>query len=59
MKKYRLTKITVKTREIISAQKNTTNEIQTPVCPICHSPIAKLSPVEVSDDQIKKLKGDL
>lgn len=45
MKKYRLTKITVKTREIISAQKTAPEEIENSVCPVCHAPL----PVSLPD----------
>lgn len=37
MKKYRLTKITVKTREIVSVSENATDETAAPICPVCHS----------------------
>lgn len=39
MKKYRLTKITVKTREIVSMSKDSADDIHIPICPICHSPL--------------------
>lgn len=43
MKKYRLTKITVKTREIISvpaaAAAAAANEAETAVCPVCRAPL--------------------
>jgi hypothetical protein len=39
MKKYRLTKITVKTREIISVSKTAAEEIENSVCPVCHAPL--------------------
>lgn len=51
MKKYRRTKITVKTREIISVSKTATNEIETAVCPVCHTPLpVLLSAAENSND---------
>ena len=70
MKKYRLTKITVKTREVISMSRAAKGEIQTSVCPVCHSPLAAILPfaekqpaelasAEFSADQDQKLKGDL
>lgn len=67
MKKHRLVKITVRTREIISLRKDAADEIKNSVCPICHAPLAtekvvanaELMPAEFSDNQIKKLKGDL
>ena len=43
MKKYRLTKITVKTREIISVPATAANENETAVCPVCHAPLPSLS----------------
>ena len=36
MKKYRLTKITVKTKEIVALSKNAAGETQLLVCPFCH-----------------------
>lgn len=43
MKKYRQTRITVKTREIISVSRNAANEtasdVQNHVCPLCRSPL--------------------
>jgi hypothetical protein len=45
MKKYRLTKITVKTREIISFSKDTTDEMQNAVCPVCQAPLPFSLPV--------------
>lgn len=36
MKKYRLTKITVKTKETISLSNEAVGETQMPVCPFCH-----------------------
>ena len=46
MKKYRLTKIKIRTREIIASSKNpnSCDENQTPVCPVCHSPLAVALP---------------
>jgi hypothetical protein len=45
MKKYRLTKITVKTREIISVSKTTAaNETEIEICPVCHTPRPVLLP---------------
>ena len=55
MKKYRLTKITVKTREIVSMSKNMESETQSSVCPICHSPLAlSLSAAENSNAETNR-----
>lgn len=43
MKRYRLTKITVKTRKIVSAAKTAPGETEIPVCPVCHSPFLTVS----------------
>lgn len=40
MKKYRLTKITIKTREVISLSKNSTGETKSSVCPTYHTTIS-------------------
>lgn len=48
MKKYRLTKITVKTREIISLSKNAANESEISICPVCHSPFSAMLPAAES-----------
>jgi len=54
MKKYRLTKITVKTREIVLLPKNAADRNENPVCPLCHAPLnaslpaAEKRPVELS-----------
>jgi hypothetical protein len=53
MKKYRLTKVRIKTREIISVAGYAETENQAPVCPVCHSPLAAaLSPIERNGAQI-------
>jgi hypothetical protein len=39
MKKYKLTKITIKTREIISVPATAAGEHETAVCPVCHAPL--------------------
>ena len=44
MKKHRLTKITIKTREIISLPKNAADEVQNSICPICHAPLTPYLP---------------
>lgn len=44
MKKYRLTKITVKTREVISVPATAVNESETAVCPFCRAPLPALPP---------------
>jgi len=45
MKKYRLTKITVRTREMVAMSKNAEIETQISVCPICHSPVSQSLPI--------------
>jgi hypothetical protein len=40
MKKYRRTKITVKTREIVSLSKNAAGEIEISVCPVCQAALS-------------------
>jgi hypothetical protein len=51
MKKYRLTKITVKTREIISMSKTAAGENENSVCPVCHAPLSAFLPAaEHSND---------
>jgi len=63
MKKYRLTKITVKTREIVSVSKASAHEAAEAVCPFCHAPLATGLPVAeppaklappAADDQERK-----
>ena len=44
MKKYRLTKITIKTREIISVPAAAANENEIAVCRVCHTPLPALPP---------------
>jgi hypothetical protein len=48
MKRYRLTKITIKTREIISAPATAANKHETAVCPVCHAPLPVLVPAAQS-----------
>lgn len=66
MKKYRLTKITVKTREIVSRSKNAASEIEISVCPVCHAPVS--APLPDAEKRLAELppatarneiKGDL
>ena len=45
MKKYRLVKIKIKTREIISVPESAAHAAHTSVCPVCHSPLAVALPV--------------
>jgi hypothetical protein len=45
MKKYRLTKITVKTREIVSLATAPATVTPENICPVCHSPLSKIHPV--------------
>lgn len=55
MKKHRLTKITIKTRETVSLSKNAANETPFAVCPVCHTPISiQLPPVENSAAESEK-----
>lgn len=48
MKKYRQTKITVKTRETISffktAANETANDLPNSICPLCHSQLLAAAP---------------
>jgi hypothetical protein len=44
MKKYRLTKITVKTREIISVAKTAATGNEDTVCPVCRAPLPVFLP---------------
>jgi len=48
MKKYRLTKITVKTREIISMPGNAVHEAESSICPVCHAPLSVSLPASKS-----------
>jgi hypothetical protein len=50
MRKYRLTKITVKTREIISMSKETSDS----TCPVCHQPLSALRPAAESSAVLPK-----
>lgn len=70
MKKYRLTRIKVKTREIVRLSKDTADEDQIAVCPLCRTPFAlalpsaekpppALTPADDSGAPDHKLKGDL
>jgi hypothetical protein len=62
MRKYRLTRITVKTREIVSLSKKAADENENSVCPVCHAPLSaslpaaekrlvELSPAKASGEQ--------
>ena len=44
MKKYRLVKIRIKTREVISVSENAEKTVHPSVCPVCHSPLAVALP---------------
>lgn len=44
VKKYRLTKITVKTRESVWLAKQAANESDASACPLCHSPMPAFVP---------------
>jgi hypothetical protein len=44
MKRYRLTKITVKTKEIISLRTDQTNGQSANVCPVCNTPLSPFLP---------------
>lgn len=68
MKKYRLTKITVKTKEIVVMRKNAADENQTAVCPACQAPLAEALPavenrtaelIPAADDRDEFSKGDI
>ena len=58
MKKYRLVKIKIKTREIISVPESTAHPAGASVCPICHSPLAVALPV-AENHPAKILHSDL
>jgi hypothetical protein len=45
MKKYQLTKITVKTREVVFLSRDTNDETQNAVCPVCHAPLSAKIPL--------------
>ena len=54
MKKYRLVKIKIKTREIISVPESTAHAAHASVCPVCHSPLAVALP-EAENNPAKML----
>jgi len=39
MKRYRLTKIKVKTREIVRLSNDAAHDHETAFCPVCHAPL--------------------
>jgi len=59
MKKHRLTKITIKTREIISLSKLATNETETSHCPICYAPINKILSETRAEKQTNELPAEI
>lgn len=59
MKKYRITKITVKTREIFSTAKSSTGENSFAVCPVCNTTLGEsVSTAEknAEENQISKTR---
>ena len=50
MKRYRLTEITFKTREIVSVSK----QAQDSICPLCHQSLSNSIPVEQNSAEMQK-----